>query len=51
MRWDPGNYGSVSPHQYATDVRWAYNQVYNIKRLLDLCPNAKLVFDVPVFSN
>ena len=51
MRWDPGNYGSASPHQYATDVRWAYNQVYNIKRLLDLCPNAKLVFDVPVFSN
>lgn len=44
MRWNPSNPGT---HQYSTDVAWAYNQTYNIKRLADKLPNANLVFDIP----
>lgn len=46
MRWNP----NVLWHQYATDVRWAFNEIYNLKTLYDLCPNAKLVFDIPTFK-
>lgn len=46
MRWNPAKPDS---NQYATDVLWAYNQVFNIKRLYDKCPNAKLYFDIPVY--
>lgn len=46
MRWNPNTLW----HQYATDVRWAYNEIYNLKSLYDLCPNAKLIFDIPVFK-
>lgn len=47
MRWNPAKPGT---HQYAVDVRWAYNQIYNIKRLTELCPNSLIYFDIPVFE-
>lgn len=47
MRWNPANPGT---HQYATDVRWAYNQVYNIKNLIDQCPNSTLYYNIPIFK-
>lgn len=47
MRWNPT---SPADHQYATDIRWAYNQVYNIKRLMDKCQNANLQFDIPQYK-
>ncbi|MHC1682356.1 MAG: Ig-like domain-containing protein [Clostridiaceae bacterium] len=47
MRWNPEDPGT---HQYATDVRWAYNQVYNIKKLIDQCVNSTSFFNVPVFK-
>lgn len=47
MRWNPA---SPANHQYATDIRWAYNQVYNIKRLMDKCQNANLQFDIPQYK-
>lgn len=47
MRWNPSNPGT---HQYATDISWAYNQIYNIKRLTDKCKNAVLIFDIPVYQ-
>jgi beta-N-acetylglucosaminidase/LysM repeat protein len=46
MRWNPMNPGI---HQYSTDVAWAYNQTYNIKRLSDKLPSADLVFDIPKY--
>lgn len=46
MRWNPND----PSHQYATDVKWAVNQIDNIKSLYDLCPAAKLIFDIPVFK-
>lgn len=46
MRWNPND----PSHQYATDVKWAINQIYNIKSLYDLCPAAKLIFDLPIFK-
>lgn len=46
MRWNPNTLW----HQYATDVRWAFNEIYNLKSLYDLCPNANLIFDIPVFK-
>ncbi|MFL0251718.1 N-acetylglucosaminidase [Clostridium neuense] len=46
MRWNPND----PSHQYATDVKWAINQIYNIKSLYDLCPAAKLIFDLPNFK-
>lgn len=47
MRWNPARTGT---HQYATDVRWAYNQIRNIKKLVDLCPNSLIFFDIPVYN-
>ncbi|HEY5524469.1 MAG TPA: N-acetylglucosaminidase, partial [Clostridium sp.] len=47
MRWNPANPGT---HQYATDVRWAYNQIFNIKKLVELCPNSLLYFDIPTYK-
>ncbi|MCR3759863.1 glucosaminidase domain-containing protein [Clostridium felsineum] len=47
MRWNPANPGT---HQYATDVKWAYNQIYNIKKLIDFCTNPILKFDIPTFN-
>jgi beta-N-acetylglucosaminidase/uncharacterized protein YgiM (DUF1202 family) len=46
-RWNP-----VAPgvNQYATDVRWAYNQAADLKKMFDKFPNAKLVFKVPVYK-
>jgi beta-N-acetylglucosaminidase/uncharacterized protein YjdB len=48
MRWNPA---SPSNHQYATDVSWAYNQVYNIKSLIDMVQNPSLQFDIPIYKN
>lgn len=47
MRWNPANPGV---HEYATDVRWALNQVAYIKKCFDQIPNAKRVFDIPVYK-
>lgn len=47
MRWNPANPGV---HQYATDIRWAYNQIDRIKSYFDMFPNAVLVFDFPWFE-
>lgn len=47
MRWNPASPGN---HQYATDVRWAYNQVYNIKNLIDMVANPSLKFDIPQYK-
>lgn len=47
MRWNPA---SPANHQYATDVRWAYNQVTNIKTLIDKVQNPVLQFDVPQYK-
>lgn len=47
MRWNPANPGT---HQYATDIRWATNQVAYIKKCFDQIPDAKLVFDIPVYK-
>ncbi|WP_010235689.1 glucosaminidase domain-containing protein [Clostridium arbusti] len=47
MRWNPA---SPANHQYATDVRWAYNQVSNIKRLTDMVENPTLKFDIPQYK-
>jgi len=47
MRWNPA---SPANHQYATDVRWAYNQVYNIKRLTDMAADPSLKFDIPKYK-
>ncbi|MBY7071952.1 beta-N-acetylglucosaminidase, partial [Clostridium sporogenes] len=47
MRWNPDN---PTVHQYATDIRWAYNQVSNIKKVIDQLQNVVLNFDVPVFK-
>lgn len=47
MRWNPD---SPANHQYATDVQWAYNQVYNIKKLMDMTANPSLKFDIPRYK-
>jgi beta-N-acetylglucosaminidase len=46
MRWNPASPGE---HQYATDIRWAVNQVYSIKKMYDAFPSANLNFDIPVY--
>ncbi len=47
MRWNPSN---PTVHQYATDVMWAYNQVGNIKKVIDQLQNVVFNFDVPVYK-
>ncbi len=47
MRWNPA---SPTNHQYATDVRWAYNQIDNIKKLMDMVQSPVLQFDVPQYK-
>jgi mannosyl-glycoprotein endo-beta-N-acetylglucosaminidase len=47
MRWNPASPGT---HQYATDIRWAINQVSSIKSLYDLLTNYALVFDEPQYQ-
>ncbi|OPJ59179.1 Ig-like domain-containing protein [Clostridium oryzae] len=46
MRWNYDNMG----HQYATDVRWAGNQLINIKRLVDLMSSSTFYYKVPKFK-
>ena len=46
MRWNPANPGT---HQYATDVRWAYNQVYDIYNLYQKMDNYTLTFEIPQY--
>jgi type VI secretion system secreted protein VgrG len=48
MRWNPSSPGK---HQYATDVRWAANQIKNIKNMYDKFPKANLKFDIPIYKN
>ena len=47
MRWNPASPGT---HQYATDIRWSYNQIFSIKKLIDNCPNSVIYFDIPVYK-
>ncbi|MCS4475896.1 hypothetical protein JQ032_10320 [Clostridium botulinum] len=47
MRWNPSN---PTIHQYATDIMWAYNQVGNIKKVIDQLQNVVFNFDVPVYK-
>lgn len=47
MRWDPQK---PAYHQYATDIRWAYNQIFVIKNLIDKMPGLKLIFDLPLYN-
>ncbi|MTI47349.1 MAG: hypothetical protein FH761_05890 [Firmicutes bacterium] len=47
MRWNPSSPGK---HQYATDVRWAINQVRSIKNMYDKFPNANLKFEIPIYK-
>ncbi|WP_165442840.1 glucosaminidase domain-containing protein [Senegalia massiliensis] len=44
MRWNPSRPGT---HQYATDIGWAYKQIYYIKSLYDDLNNYTLHFDIP----
>jgi beta-N-acetylglucosaminidase len=36
-------------HQYATDLPWTYKQIKYIKQVLDMCPSARLEFEMPVY--
>jgi beta-N-acetylglucosaminidase len=47
MRWNPASPGN---HQYATDVSWAYNQIANIKTLINEVQNPVMQFDVPQYK-
>lgn len=47
MRWNPASPGT---HQYATDISWSYNQVTNIKKIIEKCPNSLIHFDIPIFK-
>lgn len=48
MRWNPAN---PCAHQYATDVKWAYNQIVDIKTCFDYFTGVKLVFDIPRYAS
>lgn len=48
MRWNFSS-GNIPAHQYATDIGWAYKQIYNIKSIMDKYTNLNLKFDVPMF--
>ncbi|SHF76001.1 N-acetylglucosaminidase [Ornithinibacillus halophilus] len=51
MRWNPGamdNRGSAT-HQYATDIGWAYKQVFYYSRFYSK-GDYNLIFDVPVYK-
>lgn len=46
MRWNSLNLS----HQYATDVNWANSQIGITKQYFDMCPDATLTFDIPVYK-
>lgn len=46
MRWNINNIN----HQYATDIAWADNQCYNIRKLVDQCSSSKIYFEIPVYN-
>jgi mannosyl-glycoprotein endo-beta-N-acetylglucosaminidase len=46
MRWNPLYPGT---HVYATDIGWAYKQVYKISQLYDLIDTYELTYDIPVY--
>jgi beta-N-acetylglucosaminidase/glucan-binding YG repeat protein len=47
MRWNPANPGY---HQYATDISWAANQVYTMKKIYDSLSSYTLYYDIPVYK-
>lgn len=47
MRWNPANPGV---HQYATDIGWAVDQVYTIKKIYDSLSSYTLYYDIPVYK-
>ncbi|MFA9398539.1 MAG: Ig-like domain-containing protein [Clostridiaceae bacterium] len=52
MRWNPNyiNKYGYAGHQYATDVRWPFNQTYMIKYLAELCPTVQYSFEIPKYK-
>ncbi|GAA0179314.1 hypothetical protein SH2C18_22060 [Clostridium sediminicola] len=46
MRWNDEQMW----HQYATDVGWAYKQIANIKRLIDMCESSTNYFEIPTYK-
>lgn len=47
MRWNPMSPGT---HQYATDIRWAVKQTFNIADMYEEFPEATLTFRIPVYK-
>jgi beta-N-acetylglucosaminidase/uncharacterized protein YukE len=47
MRWNPDTPGH---HQYATDVRWAYNNAANMKKLFESFRGGTVHFEIPQYS-
>ncbi|WP_404322676.1 N-acetylglucosaminidase [Cytobacillus firmus] len=47
MKWNPLNPGTS---QYATDIRWAYNQVNRMSQLYSTLKVYTLYYDIPVYN-
>lgn len=47
MRWNPENPGY---HEYATDITWAVKQAVSIEKIFSSFADARLSFDIPVYS-
>lgn len=51
MKWNPGSDNLLrNPHQYASDIGWAYKQVYSISNLYSMLNSYIQIFDVPVYK-
>ncbi|WP_073336851.1 Ig-like domain-containing protein [Clostridium grantii] len=46
MRWNDEQMW----HQYATDITWAYQQITDIKKLIDMCTNSTNYFEIPIYK-
>ena len=51
MKWNPGFFGGVNPgpHQYASDVGWAYKQVNRISSIFNLLDSYSMILDIPKY--
>ena len=47
MRWNPDSPGT---HQYATDVRWAYNQTFTMFSLYNKMDHYSLRLEIPIYK-
>lgn len=52
MKWNPAYFvgDSRSPHQYATDIGWAYKQVRRISDMYNLLDSYNLYLDIPTYK-